>query len=115
MKRRKQKSIRRNPAATPGLIRRAGSLLADSHRASDRGAPLDQPKNPADEEITASIRKKMLDTKMSPNVQNVRVTTQDGVVKLRGTVKSEEEKEKVEEIARATDGATSVDSEIKVE
>lgn len=89
--------------------------LADSHRASDPSAPLDQPKNPADEEVSANIRKKMLDTKMAPNLQNLRVTTQDGVVKLRGTVKSEEEKQKVEEIARATDGAKSVNSEIEVE
>lgn len=89
--------------------------LADSHRASDAGAPLDQPKSPTDEEITASIRAKMLDTKMSANLQSVRVTTQDGAVKLSGTVKSKEEQQKVEEIARATAGAKSVDSKIEVE
>jgi osmotically-inducible protein OsmY len=89
--------------------------LADSHRATDPAAPLDQPKNPTDEDITASIRKKMLDTKMSPNLQNVRVSTQAGDVKLRGTVKTLEEKEAVEGIARTTFGAKSVDSEIEVE
>lgn len=91
------------------------STLAETHRASDPSAPLDQPKSPADEDITASIRKKMMDTRMSPNLQNIHVSTQDGTVKLRGVVKTEEEKQKVEEIARTANGSKSVDSQIEVE
>ena len=51
---------------------------AQTHAATEPGAPLDQPKNPADEEITANIRKAMMDTKMFANLQNIQVTTTDG-------------------------------------
>src|SRR4051812_47205349 len=90
----------KSPASTGGAVTSPiNSTLAETHRASDPSAPLDQSKNPADEEITANIRKKMMDARMSPNLQNLRVSTQDGIVKLRGTVKTEEEKQKVEDIA----------------
>jgi osmotically-inducible protein OsmY len=85
------------------------------HRASDPAAPFDQPESPTDDDITLDIRGKMMKTEMSANLQNVRVTTQDGGVKLRGLVKTEEEKQKVEEIARETVGAKWIDNQIEVE
>lgn len=92
-----------------------GPSTAAEHRATDLTAPLETPRNPADEDITATIRKQMLNTEMAPNLQNVMVTTKDGVVTLRGTVKTEEEKQKVEEIARTAVGAQSVKNWIETE
>ena len=54
--------------------------------------PIDQNENQKDIDITANIRKRVVDTKMSVNAQNVKIITQDGKVTLRGPVKSEEEK-----------------------
>ncbi len=47
--------------------------------------PLDQNENQKDINITASIRKQLVATKMSTNAQNVKNVTQNGVVTLRGS------------------------------
>src|SRR5436189_6440938 len=57
--------------------------------------PIDQNENKADIDITANIRKQVVDTKMSVNAQNVKIITQDGKVTLRGHVKSAEEKKQI--------------------
>ena len=84
----------------------------------DRGTaaktPLDQNENKADIKITAEIRKRVVDTKMSSDAHNVKIITQDGKVTLRGPVKSEQEKQKIEEIALAVAGADKVDSQLDV-
>ena len=41
-------------------------------------------------DITANIRKKVVDTSMSVNAHNVKIITQDGRVTLRGPVKTAE-------------------------
>ena len=51
--------------------------------------PIDQNENQKDIDITANIRKRVVDTKMSVNAQNVKIITQDGKVTLRGPVASQ--------------------------
>ena len=87
---------------------------SQGHRASSANAPFDQ-KNPTDDDITAKIVSKMSDTKMAANLENVKVRTQDGKVTLRGLVKTSEEKETVEDIAKDIAGTGNVDSQIEVE
>ena len=77
--------------------------------------PIDQNENQADVDITAKIRQQVVDTEMSVNAQNVKIITQDGRVTLRGPVKSDEEKKKIEEIASSVAGADKVDSHLEVE
>src|SRR5205085_6462248 len=77
--------------------------------------PLDQNENRKDIDITASIRKRVVDTKMSVNAQNVKIITQDGKVTLRGPVKSEEEKTQIEKMAHDVVGATNVDNQLEVQ
>jgi hyperosmotically inducible protein len=77
--------------------------------------PIDQNENQADIDITANIRKQVVDTEMSVNAQNVKIITQDGKVTLRGPVKSAEEKQKIEAIASSVAGADKVDSQLEVE
>jgi hyperosmotically inducible protein len=45
----------------------------------------------------------------------VKIITQDGKVTLRGPVKTDEEKQKTEDIAKELAGADNVDSELEVE
>src|SRR6186713_41981 len=71
--------------------------------------PIDQNENQKDIDITANIRKRAVDTKMSVNAQNVKIITQDGKVTLRGPVKSEEEKTQIEKMAHEVAGAANVD------
>jgi hyperosmotically inducible protein len=77
--------------------------------------PINQNENQADIDITANIRKRVVDTKLSVNAQNVKIITQDGHVTLRGPVKSDEEKKQIEDIARDVAGADKVDNQLEVE
>jgi osmotically-inducible protein OsmY len=77
--------------------------------------PIDQNENQSDIDITANIRKRVVDTNMSVNAQNVKIITQDGKVTLRGPVKSAEEKKQIEELATSVAGAGKVDSQLEIE
>ena len=77
--------------------------------------PIDQNENQKDIDITANIRKRVVDTKMSVNAQNVKIITQDGKVTLRGPVKSEEEKTQIEKMAHEVAGPANVDNQLEVQ
>lgn len=77
--------------------------------------PLDQEENEADLARTTEIRKRILDSSFSTNAQNVKVVTINGRVTLRGPVKSQSEKDAIEQIARDVAGAGNVDCQIEVE
>ena len=77
--------------------------------------PIDQNENQKDIDITANIRKRVVDTKMSVNAQNVKIITQDGKVTLRGPVKSDEEKAQIEKMAHEVAGAANVDNQLEVQ
>jgi hyperosmotically inducible periplasmic protein len=77
--------------------------------------PIDQNENKNDVDITANIRKRVVDTNMSVNAQNVKIITQDGKVTLRGPVKSEEEKAQIDKMAHEVAGQTNVDNQLEVQ
>ena len=81
----------------------------------DVKTPIDQNENKVDVKITADIRKRVVDTKMSTNAQNIKIITQDGHVTLRGPVKSEEEKTRIGQIAEEVAGNGKVDNQIEIE
>ncbi len=83
-------------------------------RDSTAKTPLDQNENKADIQITADIRKRVVATEMSVNAHNVKIITQDGMVTLRGPVKTEDEKQTIEQIALAVAGADKVDNQLEV-
>ena len=83
-------------------------------RDSAAKTPLDQNENKADIDITAEIRKQVVDTQMSIKAQNVKIITQDGKVTLRGPVQTAAEKTRIEEIARAVAGDNNVDNQLDV-
>ncbi len=91
------------------------SAVNKRDRDGDAKTPIDQNENQADIDVTAGIRKRLVGTKMSVNAQNVKIITQDGVVTLRGPVKTMEEKKQIEEIARSVAGVKTVDSQLEVE
>jgi osmotically-inducible protein OsmY len=106
-----------NRPATPPA---STSAPADNTRVNTRDrdpaakTPIDQNENKADVDVTASIRKRVVETKMSVNAQNVKIITQDGKVTLRGPVASAEEKKQIEDIATSVAGADKVDSQLEV-
>ena len=91
------------------------SAVNKRDRDASTKTPLDQNENKVDIGITASIRRSVVDTSMSTNAQNVKIITQDGTVTLRGPVKTQAEKDRIEEIARNVAGVKNVESQLEVE
>jgi osmotically-inducible protein OsmY len=75
-----------------------------------------QSESEADIQVTAAVRKAVVDDKaLSTNAHNVKITTSSGVVTLRGPVKSEQEKSSIESKAKAVAGVSRVDNLLEVE
>lgn len=86
----------------------------------DRGGetltPTDQGESAADRELTAKIRRAIVaDDKLSTDAQNVKIITIDGLVTLRGPVKSASEKATVAARAQQIAGAKRVDNQLTIE
>jgi hyperosmotically inducible periplasmic protein len=82
---------------------------------SSAKTPIDQNENKADLETSQKIRKDVVATDMSTNAKNVKIITQNGEVTLRGPVKTADEKQKIEEIARNVAGKDKVVNQLEVE
>ena len=76
-------------------------------RDGGRVTPTDQANNKADMAITRQIRRAVVaDKGLSTNAHTVKIITANGVVTLRGPVKSASEKASVEEKAKQYEGKT---------
>ncbi len=74
-----------------------------------------QKENRSDVEITADIRKALMDDKeLSTYAHNVKIVTLHGKVTLKGPVRSEEEKKAIEAKATQVAGAGNVSNSISV-
>jgi hyperosmotically inducible protein len=95
-------------AATAGL-----SLAAP---AQDGQPTADQQKsNKGDRQLTQQIRKSVVgDKSLSVAAHNVKIISRDGMVTLRGTVKSDDEKKAIEDKATEIAGQGKVTSELTV-
>ena len=88
----------------------------DRDRNAAAQTPLDQGQNARDLEISANIRKAIVaDDSLSSNAHNVKIITSDGMVALRGPVKTEKEKVTIETKAKEIAGSTRVQSFLEVE
>jgi hyperosmotically inducible periplasmic protein len=104
-----------------GVQARAESYPADNSGKNVRdrsGGTLtsgDQGNSKGDLEITQAIRKAvMADKNLSMDAQNVKIITTDGIVTLRGPVKSAEEKSTIGEKAKAVAGVMRVDNQLEI-
>jgi osmotically-inducible protein OsmY len=75
-----------------------------------------QKENQGDRELTANIRKALRDNKeLSTYAHNLKVVSRDGMVTVKGPVRSQEEKKTVESIATEIAGTGKVKSMISVQ
>ena len=109
-------------AAGPALAAEYGATPPDNtgKNVRDRGdktlTPMDQGGSASDRELTASIRKAIVnDDSLSTNAHNVKIITVDGVVTLRGPVKTAAEKATVAAAAQKANGVKRVDNQLEVE
>ena len=78
--------------------------------------PFDQGESAADREISAAIRKALVDNdQLSMNAHNVKIITRNGQVTLRGPVKTAAERTTVANVAAKTSGVKGVDNRLEVE
>ena len=76
---------------------------------------MDQGNSKADLDITQAIRKAVVaDDSLSTKAENVKIITLDGVVTLRGPVKSAAEKETIGRLAQAAAGVLRVDNQLEI-
>ena len=68
-----------------------------------------------DIKITAAIRQTMVkNERLSVNAQNIKIIARNGVVTLRGSVESEAENMKLEDIAKQTLGVMYVNNQLEI-
>ena len=108
-------------AAVPAHAQQAPQTQPDNTKNNqgdnDKGAvTADQQKmNPADREIAKKIRRSISsDSSLSTYAHNVKVIVRDGMVTLKGPVKSEDEKNAIGSKASDIAGADKVQNELTV-
>jgi len=107
------------PANDPNML--PGSANADNTAINERDrnpanvTPGDQLENTTDRNITQSIRKAIIaDASLSISAKNVKIVTANGVVTLRGPVKTEIERKVVADTAQQVAGVMRVDNHLEV-
>lgn len=106
----------------PGVEDKSGSNVpADNTGRNERDravaalTPGDQGGSEADRTVTQRIRQGVVDSdSLSINGKNVKIITVDGVVTLRGPVKSDQEKSQIAAIAQRVDGVKRVDNQLEI-
>lgn len=97
------------------------SPSADNTRMNqrDKGDPAQTPQTQSnaksDRELLAAVRRTIVkDKSLSVYAHNIKILASGGVVTLRGPVKSEDEKSKVEALAKSVAGVSSVDNKVDI-
>ena len=103
-----------NTAATPTPADNSGRNVRD--RDTDTKTSGDQSNSSGDIKITAAIRRAVMkDDSLSMTAKNVKIITADGMVTLRGPVKTAAEKMAIAKHAEANAGGAKVMNQIEVE
>ncbi len=75
----------------------------------------DQSNSPEDVKVTAAVRRAVVgDNSLSITAKNVKIITANGIVTLRGPVKSDAEKAKIAELAQSAAGNAKIDNQLEV-
>jgi hyperosmotically inducible protein len=84
-------------------------------RSSQTKTSGDQSNSPADLKITAAIRRALMkDGGLSMTAKNIKIITADGLVTLRGPVKTAEEKTKIDQLAKSAAPGAKIDNQLEV-
>jgi osmotically-inducible protein OsmY len=108
-------------ASPPVTAEQHGDTKADNTERNVRDRddktvlPTDQGGSAADRDVTAAIRKAIVDDDaLSTNAQNVKIVTIAGVVTLRGPVETSEEKAAIAATAEKTTGVKRVNNQLEI-
>ncbi|MGI8438021.1 MAG: BON domain-containing protein [Chthoniobacterales bacterium] len=102
-----------NSTATPAPADNSSRNARD--RSGETKTAGDQSNSSGDIKITADIRRAVMkDDSLSMTAKNVKIITADGVVTLRGPVKTAEEKATIAKLAEANAGGAKVMDQLEV-
>lgn len=106
-------ALRQDPQETSGQADNTKKNLPTDHRDANRA---DQQSNSStDVELTRKIRHALSqDKSLSTYAHNIKIITRDGVVYLKGPVRSQVEKDAVDAKATAVVGASKVKNELTI-
>jgi hyperosmotically inducible protein len=91
------------------------TAVNDRDRSGATVTPLDQRENEHDLAATKELREALVgDEQLSFDAKNIKIVTQDGVMTLRGPVKSDAERQAIELRARRVPGISSVHNELEL-
>jgi len=77
--------------------------------------PQNQSNKAEDRKVLAAVRHSVVENKsLSTAAHNVKILVADGVVTLRGPVKSVAEKDKIEKIASQVSGVSAIDNQLDI-
>lgn len=114
-------SLNAQPQTTPASSTSTSSSPVDNTQLNRRdrdnqtATPTHQPNDKADIQLAAAVRRAIVkDKSLSTMAHNIKVVASQGVVTLRGPVKTEDEKARVEAAVKAVAGVNSVDNELDV-
>ena len=108
-------SAPQEPSAGQGQKPSDNTKVNERDRSKSEPTADQQKENRSDRELAKQIRRALMkDKSLSTNAHNVKVIAQNGMVTLKGPVKSEEEKQAVEAKAAQIAGSDKVTSEIQV-
>lgn len=89
------------------------SKINERDRSGGQTTPFDQPNDAADIKVAAAVRKAIVgDDSLSTNAHNVKFVASDGTVILRGPVKNDAEKARVESIVKGVPGVATVQNQL---
>jgi hyperosmotically inducible periplasmic protein len=107
-------------AAGSGAARATSNVPADNTEKNERDrsvaalTPGDQGGNEADRTVTQQVRQGVMgNDALSVTGKNVKIITVDGVVTLRGPVKTAQEKTEIASIAQRVNGVKRVDNQLE--
>ena len=84
-------------------------------RSSETLTPADQPNNKADIKLAAAVRSAIVgDDSLSIMAHNIKLIAASGTVTLRGPVKTDVEKARIEELVRNVPGVTKIDNNLDI-
>ena len=84
-------------------------------RSGDTQTSGDQSNSSADLKTTKAIRQALMkDGELSTTAKNIKIITDNGQVTLRGPVKNEQEKAKIDKLARSAAGGVKIDDQLDV-
>lgn len=104
-------------AATSAFAQDASKVdntkINERDRNGGQTTPFDQPNDAEDIKVAAAVRKAIVgDSSLSTSAHNVKFVAADGTVTLRGPVKDDAEKARVESIVKGVPGVSNVQNQL---